>query len=91
MLTTSFSIMDPSKLEITCLATDRSNWASYQDKLNIVLKMCRWQEHLTSDLVTKQYNNHSDVNGLKPSMRWEDDDEAVKSILISSIPEEFFN
>jgi hypothetical protein len=24
-------------------------------------------------------------------MRWEDDDEAVKSILMSSIPEEFFN
>jgi len=83
--------MDPSKLKITRLATDGSNWASYRDKLHIVLKMRRWQEHLTSDSVTKQYNDRGDVNGLKPSMRWEDDDEAAKSILMSSIPEEFFN
>jgi len=83
--------MDPSKLEITRLATDRSNWASYRDKLHIILKMRRWQEHLTSDTVTQGYQDRGDVNGLKPPMRWEDDDEAVKSILMSSIPEEFFN
>jgi len=83
--------MDPSKLEITHLATDGSNWASYQDKLHIILKMHRWQEHLTSDMVTQGYQDHSDVNGLKPPMQWEDDNKAVKSILMSSIPKEFFN
>jgi hypothetical protein len=83
--------MDPSKLEITRLVADRSNWASYRDKLHIVLKMRRWQEHLTSDVVTQAYKDRGKINGLKAPMRWEDDDEAVKSILMSSIPKEFFN
>ena len=83
--------MDPSKLEITRLVADGSNWASYRDKLHIVLKMRRWQEHLTSDVVTQAYKDRGEINGLKAPMRWEDDDEAVKSILMSSIPEEFFN
>ena len=83
--------MDPSKLEITRLAADGSNWASYRDKIHIVLKMCRWHEHLTSDSVTQGYTDHGEINGLKPPMRWEDDNEAVKSILMSSIPKEFFN
>jgi hypothetical protein len=53
--------------------------------------MRRWQEHLTSATVMQAYTNRGDVNGVAPNMRWEDDDEAVKAFIISSIPDEIFS
>jgi len=52
--------------------------------------MCR-QEHLTSDFVTQAYLDRRDVNNVKPSMRWEDDDETVKHLIMSFVPDEIFN
>jgi len=81
------------KLEIVRLASDGSNWVSYRGRLNITLHMHRWhlQEHLTSDSVTQAYLDRGDVNNVKPSMRWEDDDETVKHLITSSVPDEIFN
>ncbi len=73
------------KLEIVRLAGDGSNWVSYRDCLNIMLRMHRWQEHLISAKVTQAYRDRGDVNGVAPNMRWEDDDEAVKGLIMSSI------
>ena len=53
--------------------------------------MHRWHKHLTSDSVTQGYTDCGEINRLKPPMQWEDDNEAVKSILMSSIPKKFFN
>ena len=82
---------EPMKLEIVRLASDGSNWVSYRDRLNITLRMRRWQEHLSSDSVTQAYLDRGDVNGVKPVMRWEDDDETVKHLIMSSVPDEIFN
>jgi hypothetical protein len=53
--------------------------------------MCRWQEHLTSSSMTQAYIDCGDVNGIKPDMRLEDDDEVVKHLIMHSIPDDFFN
>ena len=89
---TSHSFMnEPMKLEIVRLASDGSNWVSYRDRLNITLRMRRWQEHLMPDSVTRAYLDRGDVNNVRPSMHWEDDDETVKHLIISSVPDEIFN
>ncbi len=74
------------KLEIVRLASDGSNWVSYRDRLNITLRMRRWQEHLMSDSVTRAYLDRGDVNNVRPSMQWGDDDETVKHLIMSSVP-----
>jgi hypothetical protein len=82
---------EPMKLEIVRLAGDGSNWVSYRDRMGVILRMRRWQDHLTSARVTQAYRDRGDVNGITPNMRWEDDNEAVKALIMSSIPDELFN
>jgi len=80
-----------TKLDLVRLASDGSNWVSYRDRLTITLKMKRWQEHLTEDAVTQAYNDRSTINGIASEMRWEDDDQAVKHVIMNSVPDEVFN
>jgi len=82
---------DTMKVEIVRLAGDGSNWITYRDRFNITLHMRRWQDHLTSSSVTQAYLDRGDVNNVKPTMRWEDDDEAVKHLIMNSIPDDIFN
>ena len=82
---------EPMKFEIVRLAGDGANWVSYRDRMGVILRMRRWHEHLISATVTQAYTNRGDVNGIAPAMRWEDDDEAVKALIMSSIPDELFN
>jgi len=81
----------PMKFEIVRLAGDGTNWVSYRDRMGVILHMRRWHKHLTSVTVTQAYTNRGNVNGIAPDMRWEDDDEAVKALIMSSIPDELFN
>jgi hypothetical protein len=82
---------DYIKLELVRLASDGSNWVSYRDRLIVTLKSRRWHDHLTSDTVTTTYTSRGDINNLTPAMRWEDNDEVVKHIIMSSIPDDIFN
>ena len=82
---------DVMKIDLVRLAADGANWVTYRDRLNITLRMRRWQDHLTSASVTKAYVDRGDINGIKPDMRWEDDDEAVKHLIMNSIPDDIFN
>jgi len=87
----SLPMTELTKLDLVRLASDGSNWVSYWDHLTITLKMKRWQEHLTEDAVTQAYNDRGTINGIAPRMWWEDDDQAVKHIIMNSVPDEVFN
>jgi len=87
----SLSMTELTKLNLVQLAGDGSNWVSYWDHLTITLKMKRWQEHLTEDAVTQAYNDRGTINGIAPGMRWEDDDQAVKHVIMNSVLDEVFN
>ena len=80
-----------TKIDITWLAIDGSNWVTYRDRINITLRMRRWQDHLTSSSITQAYIDRGDINGIKPAMRWEDDDKVVKHLIMHSIPDDIFN
>jgi len=79
------------KFEIVWLAGDGMNWVSYWDQMGVILHMRCWHEHLTLATVTQAYMNCGNVNGIAPNMCWEDDDEAVKALIMSLIPDELFN
>jgi hypothetical protein len=70
----SLQMADFTKLDLVQLTGDGSNCVSYWDHLTITLWMKRWQEHLTNDAVTQDYNDCSTINGITPGMQWEDDD-----------------
>ena len=82
---------DVLKIDVARLASNGSNWVTYRDRFKVTLNTRRWQDHITSSSITKAYVDRGDVNGIKPDMRWEDDDEAVKSLIMHSIPDDFFN
>ena len=79
------------KLDLVWLAADGSNWVTYRDRLNITLHMRRWQDHLMSTSITKAYLDCGDVNNIKPDMQWKDDDEAVKHLIMNTVPDDIFN
>jgi len=56
------------KIDLVRLAGDGSNWVTYRDRLNITLRMRRWQDHLTSSSATQAYTDRGDVNGIKPAI-----------------------
>jgi hypothetical protein len=87
----SLQMADFTKLDLVQLTGDRSNCVSYWDHLTITLWMKRWQEHLTNDAVTQDYNNCGTINGIAPGMQWEDDDQAVKHVIMNSVLDEVFN
>ena len=68
---------DVSKIDVARLASDGSNWVTYRDRFNVTLKTRRWQDHITSSSMTQAYVDRGDINGIKPAMGWEDDDEAA--------------
>ena len=82
---------EPMKLEVVHLVGNGSNWVSYRDHLGVILRMWHWQEHLTSAAVTQAYRDWGNINGVALNMHWEDDDEAMKALVMSSIPDELFN
>jgi len=82
---------DVMKINPVRLSGDGSNWVTHHDRLNITLWMCRWQDHLSSSSVTQAYLDHGEVNGIKPTMRWEDDNETVKLLIMNNVPEDIFN
>jgi hypothetical protein len=82
---------DVIKINLVRLAADSANWVTYRDQLKITLQMRRWQDHLTSSSVTQDYIDRGDINNIKPAMRWEDDDEAVKHLIMNSVPDDIFN
>jgi hypothetical protein len=59
--------------------------------MGVILCMRRWHEYLILATVMQAYTNRGDINGIAPVMRWEDDNEAVKALIMSSIPDELFN
>ena len=79
------------KFEIVWLVGDGANWVSYRDRMGIIFRMRHWQDHLTLAMVTQAYMDRGNVNGVAPNMRWEDDNEAVKALIMSSIPDKLFN
>ena len=56
------------KIDLVRLAANGANWVTYRDRLNITLRMRRWQDHLTSASATKAYVDRGDINGIKPDM-----------------------
>jgi len=79
------------KFEVVHLVGNSLNWVLYCDHLGVILCMQHWQEHLTSATVTQAYRDRGDVNGVTPNMCWEDDNEAVKALVMSSILDKLFN
>ncbi len=79
------------KFEVVCLVGNSLNWVSYCDRLGVILCMWHWQEHLTSATVTQAYRDRGNMNRVTPNMCWKDDNEAVKALIMSLIPDELFN
>jgi hypothetical protein len=73
------------------LAADGSNWITYKDRLTWTITSQRWSTHLTSATVTQQYINASNVNGMTPHERWEDEENQVKQLIAVSLPDQVFN
>jgi gag-polypeptide of LTR copia-type len=83
--------MSEEKLHLPKLADDGSNWITYRDRMQWVMKMRGLGDHLTSDSVTQAYHDAGEVAGLKPAQRWAKDQAKASWLMDATIPDTVFH
>jgi transposase InsO family protein len=82
---------DDTKLSITKLAGDGSNWVTYRDRMTWAIDSRGWQDHLLHDSITPAYQTAGVIGGLDPAVRWQLDEATVKQLIAASVPDTAFN
>jgi hypothetical protein len=84
-------IMSDNRTAITKLATDGSNWVTYQDHMTWAFSSRLWSDHLTGTTTPATYIAAGTINGLTPDQRWEAEEAAAKNMIAASVPDHVFN
>ncbi len=82
---------DETKITVTKLVADGSNWVTYHDRMLWAVDSHGLTEHLTSSTITQAYQDAGNVGILTPQMRWHLDQAAVKQLVGSSVLDTVFN
>ena len=73
------------------LATDRSNWVTYQDRMICTFNSRGWADHLTSTTFPAAYIIAGNVNGQSPVQCWAVEEARSKQLIVASVPDDIFN
>ena len=73
------------------LATDGSNWVTYQSQLIWAFNLRGWSDHLTTSTVPAAYITAGNINGQSPDQRWATEEAITKHTIAASLPDRIFN
>jgi len=79
------------KLQLPELDVDGSNWITYCNRMQWIIKMRGLSDHLTNATVSLAYNTTGDIGGLKPKQRWAAGETAASQLLGMMIPDSVFH
>ena len=82
---------DDTKITVTKLVVDGSNWVTYRDRMQWAIDSRSLSIHLTSPTITQEYKDAGNVGIMTPKIRWRHDQAAVKQLIGSSVPDTVFN
>jgi hypothetical protein len=73
------------------LVIDGSNWITFRDRVHWAMESHEWELHLTHGSTPAEYTNIGNVNGVSPDRRWKLEEDSVKEVLASALPDQIFN
>jgi len=79
------------KLHLPKLDADGSNWITYRDRMQWIVKMRGLGDHLMHATISPDYTKAGDVGGLKPAQRWTAGEIAVSQLFGMTIPDSVFH
>ena len=79
------------KLHLPKLDADGSNWITYRDRMQWIVKMRGLGAHLMHATISPDYTKAGDVGGLKPAQRWTAGEIAVSQLFGMTIPDSVFH
>jgi hypothetical protein len=82
---------DATKLWVTILNADGSNWVTYRDRMLWTIGLHNLIPHITHDTITPEYTAAGDVGILTPQQWWDLDQCIVKQLISTSVPDTVFN
>ncbi|KAH9992862.1 hypothetical protein BJV77DRAFT_1170131, partial [Russula vinacea] len=83
--------MSEERAHLPKLEEDGSNWIIYRNRVKWSLNMRGLGDHLTSETVTKAYQDAGTVGTMTPEQRWERDASRATSVLEGTIPNDLFH
>ena len=73
------------------LATDGSNWVTYQSRMTWAFNLRGWSDHLTTSTVPAAYTAAGNINGQSPDQRWATEEAITKHMIAASVPDRIFH
>ena len=83
--------MSDDRITLPKLATDGSNWVTYRDRMEWVIRTRQWTLHLTRTVLPVAYQQAGDIDGVTPLRRWDNEEGAAMRMIAASVPDHIFN
>src|SRR6267142_598588 len=78
-------------IQVPKLSPDGSNWVVYRDRLIWAMQTNTFTVHAAADAPTTAYTAIGNVSGLTPDARWAKEENTIKLVLGSTLPDTAFN
>src|SRR6267142_1251595 len=78
-------------IQVPKLSPDGSNWVVYRDRLIWAMQTNTFTVHAAADTPTMAFTTIGDVGRLTPDARWAKEENAIKLVLGSTLPDTAFN
>ncbi len=73
------------------LATDGSNWVVYRDRVIWAMKAHTIDDHISADTPPQAYTDRGTMDSLTPEVHWDKEENVIKQILCTTLPDTAFN
>ena len=78
-------------IQVPKLSPDGSNWVVYHNRLIWAMQTNTFTDHAVADAPLMAYIAVGDIGGLTPNARWVKEENAIKLVLSSMLPDTTFN
>src|SRR6267142_6862342 len=78
-------------VQVPKLSSDGSNWVTYQDRLKWAMQANNFEDHAEAGLPSADYTALGTIGGITMAARWAKEENTIKLILGSTLPDIAFN
>src|SRR5580698_4883916 len=79
------------RVRLPKLATDGANWVVYCDRLIWAMQASSIDKHTTADTPSAKYTALGIIDNLTPEARWTKEENQIKQVLCTTLPDMAFN
>ncbi len=84
--------MDDKRIAIPKLEANGSNWATYRDRMTLIIRSRKCGDHLESNTLTQTYQDQwEDVSAARLPRKWDTNEAVTKVLVASTLPDGVFN